>query len=306
MGYVRWACLFVFVAAVWACTPFAGLKPDGGGGASVSSSGEGDSSQSSLPDQSEDASGVGGAADKPSNAADLVSVDESRSMDSGRDDRAEALTRDADGAVDLGAEHPTCPGAPGCKKTDGEVCSVAGECTTGVCGGRCCAAGCSCTQPSPSNLLANPGFDRDLSGWIATKNTVSRSLSDAEKCPYSGSITAEVPAGGDGLTIGQCVASTPLSGVFNFGARVNSAGGGFVTACQVVLFSGFHCDADQLATNETDPSRANFGWNQLDASLPMISGANSFEFRCSLQPDPLTATTFYLDMLYVSRAPNRY
>src|SRR5215831_7969487 len=53
------------------------------------------------------------------------------------------------------------------KKSPGEPCTSAFECSSGLCGGRCCnpGVGCTCTQPSAANLIVNPGFDNALSGW---------------------------------------------------------------------------------------------------------------------------------------------
>jgi hypothetical protein len=308
MRYIRWTLLFAAVAAVWACTPFVGKTSDGGGRNLDSSPGmDADADAAISGSDSKEASDVAVAPETPS-AVDAVVDNESLPIDSSLEERAEALSRDATeaGAPDTGIDHPTCPGSPTCKKPDGEICTADAECATGTCGGRCCAAGCSCTQPNSTNLLLNPGIDRDTSGWSIENGTLSRSLSDAERCPYSGSMTTNIPAGGGNISIGQCVPNTPLKGDFNFGASVYSTGGGFVVACQLVLYSGFHCDADQIATNETDSSKPDFGWNDISASLTMISGANSFDFRCALEGDAQDATTFYLDMLYVSRAPNRY
>jgi hypothetical protein len=305
MRYISWTLLFAAVVAVWACTPFVGRKSDGGAGNLDSSAGtDSDVDASTSSGGSKEASDLGVVAETPIAVDTVVDI----AIDSSLEEGADALSRDATEAVafDTGIDQPTCPGSPTCKKPDGEICSVDGECTTGTCGGRCCAAGCSCTQPNPTNLVVNPGIDGDASGWTVSGGALSRSLSDAEKCPYSGSLTALVPAGAQGIVIGQCVANTPLRGDLNFGARVSSVGGGLVVACQLIVYSGFHCDADQVAMNETDSSKADFGWNQLDASLSMISGANSFEFQCSLEGDAQNDTTFYVDMLYVSRAPNRY
>ena len=118
---------------------------------------------------------------------------------------------------------------------------------------------------------------------------------------------AVLPAMGEEVQIDQCASRVPLRGDFNFGARVNTVGGsGYVVACRLAIYSGFNCDGDLIVTNETNQSKPDFGWTQLDASLPMLSGANSFDFSCYLVAGPDTPTTFHLDMLYVSRAPSRF
>jgi hypothetical protein len=105
------------------------------------------------------------------------------------------------------------------KKPDGQVCSSAIECATGVCGGLCCAAGCTCTQADPTNILKNPGFDKDASGWTIDVGTLSRSVYDFDECPYSGSLIMTLPAN-ISATLSQCVADKPLVGIFNFGVEL--------------------------------------------------------------------------------------
>jgi hypothetical protein len=310
MRYIRWPILFAAVALIWACTPFLGPRmPDGGDGPTFSPpDGREDSVEATLSFDSQAPTDIAGGNDS---LVDITSASEVRPdlADATPEAPVDIAMQDADDvrAKDVEGDQATCPGAPGCKKLDGELCVSDSECATGTCGGRCCAAGCSCTQPSAANLLVNPGIDRDLNGWRISQNTLSRSLSDAERCPYSGSLTTVLPAGRDELTVDQCVSHVPLKGDFNFGARSNTVNGsGYVVACQLAVYSGFNCDGDLILTNETDSSKPNFGWQQLDASLSMISGANSFDFSCYLFADSQLDTTFYLDMLYVSRAPSRY
>jgi hypothetical protein len=220
----------------------------------------------------------------------------------------------------------TCAGAQDCvpaaycagstcvaKKADGEPCSSAMECAKGVCGGLCCAAGCTCTQPSPANVLKNSGIDKDTSGWTIDSGMLSRSLSDAERCPYSGSLTTTIEAGGAARLVSQCVSNTPLSGTYNFGARVKTdrGTGGQNILCEVTFFSGFNCDADAVVDNETNATAAHLEvW---EATTPEsfpdgtpVSGANSVLFSCHLLSDPQAATDYSLDMLYVSKAPARF
>jgi hypothetical protein len=302
MQYVRWVVVFAVVAALCACTPFVGPPKKDAGDASVTADG--------LDELAADGPGI----------ADEVATDLGPSSDTHGEQESDTAPAVLDAAVDSGPEassvevsldlgstdggsEGTCDGQPICKKEDGEVCSSDSECAKGVCGGRCCAAGCNCTQPNPMNLLENPGIDTDTSGWSITAGTgvLSRSLSDAERCPYSGSLTITLPAGGDGVEIGQCVSNVPIKGDINFGASVQIVGGdGEVVACQLVVYSGFNCDADEIGTNETAASKANLGWTQLGAALAMVTGGNSFTLSCGLLPDQSADTTFYLDMLYVS------
>jgi hypothetical protein len=217
------------------------------------------------------------------------------------------------------ASPPDCVPADYCagtacvpKKSDGALCASAAECAKGVCGGRCCAAGCTCTEPNVMNLLKNPGFDLDAGDWMITVGVLSRSLSDIERCPYSGSLTTAIDAGGDERLISQCVSNTPLTGDFNFGARVEVLGGNPPpVVCQATFFSGFNCGADAVAQGETDGGPRTSGWQTLSGSLSSangtsVNGANSVSYVCYLRADPSFQTTFQLDMLYVSRSPALY
>jgi hypothetical protein len=194
------------------------------------------------------------------------------------------------------------------KKREGDLCSADAECGDGTCGGRCCAAGCTCSQPSAKNFLNNPGLDKDASGWTITKGTVSRSLMDAELCRFSGSLVVTIPAGGDNRVLHQCVSNTPFKGDFTFGAKVQTVGGSVasVQACQVNFYSGTNCDADLVVQQETDPQGILSGWQALSGTVSTVSGANSVDFACYLLADATADASFYLDMLYVSRAPDRY
>jgi len=199
------------------------------------------------------------------------------------------------GGVSLGG---SAGGAP--KKPDGEPCSAAGECASGICGGRCCAAGCTCTLPSPTNLLRNAGIDVDLNNWTTDIGTIARTAYDAERCAYSGSLAATVDAEQE---ISQCVQNVPLAGDFNFGVRTRGPQGAI---CQVNFYSGFNCDADIVLSNETDTSTPTSipDWTLVSGTIRGVIGANSVVFRCYLLP--AAGATYYLDMFYVSKSPGTF
>jgi hypothetical protein len=191
------------------------------------------------------------------------------------------------------------------QKADGQPCSAAAECATGVCGGRCCAAGCTCTLPSSANLLKDPGIDVDVSTWTTSIGTISRALTDAERCPYSGSLAAN--ADGSEQVITQCVRNMPLVGDFNFGARFRYETTGDSPQspfCGVTFYSGFNCDGDIVSQNETDPP-SNMGlWQSASGVLLGVRGANSVAL--AVYWFPLSGATLYLDMLYLSRTPGGF
>jgi hypothetical protein len=134
--------------------------------------------------------------------------------------------------------------APNCvaKKGLGAACGAGEQCATGICGGRCCSAPCTCPQPSPGNLFANPGFDSSVTLWdpikaFSTGSTgVQWSSDDADGCPFSGSIQ-EISSGLGNPS--QCVAVTAGAN-YTLGLSIRSLDGSG-GACQIYFWSGINC-----------------------------------------------------------------
>lgn len=194
------------------------------------------------------------------------------------------------------------------RKADGEPCATADECTSGVCGGRCCAAGCTCTLPSAANLLKDPGFDSGVGNWTTmtvtgSPSSITRSTRDAESCPYSGSLQASAA---DEQVISQCVRNSSLVGDFNFGTRFayDSNGSPPNVICQANFHSGFNCDGDPVLANETGAPVPAGNWRSIAGSVAGVSGANSVDLTCYLFGG--AGVTVYLDMSYISKAPAAY
>ncbi|HVR64276.1 MAG TPA: hypothetical protein VMU50_20390 [Polyangia bacterium] len=181
------------------------------------------------------------------------------------------------------------------KKQEGELCSANVECTLGACSGRCCS-GCTCTQPSPGNVLKNPGFDKDVSGWMVDTGTVYRETSDSDGCPYSGSLATTGAS-----QVSQCV-TTPLDGTYNFGARILVVSGGAV--CGVRFYPAAGCQGDELVDDELNAAQPMSGWQAPapESSPPtvQVSGANSVLFFC------VTGDGVYIDQPYVTKIPGKY
>jgi hypothetical protein len=164
--------------------------------------------------------------------------------------------------------------------------------------------GCACTQPSTANVLKNPGFDHDVAGWDITAGSVSQSSVDVENCPYSGALAVSVPAAQ--TEVHQCVAHTPLSGTFNFGARILVVGDGSAI-CGVRFFPGDNCDGTEIVDDELNTTTAITDWQSPtpESGGPVaVTGANSVLFFCELLGVP--PTSIYLDQVFVSRIPYDY
>jgi hypothetical protein len=167
-----------------------------------------------------------------------------------------------------------------CLWEDGRVCASGADCASGVCGGRCCPAGtsCTCTQPGPHNLLQNPGFDVGLTGWNVQAGPGEISWQprgpvdqwnyswDAENCPYSGGAKLTCnkgePCGDQSCAcqwMWQCI-DLPYEGEFTFGKKLsNDNDQPGETHCAVATFTGLGCTG--TSTLRIDQEWINIGWS---------------------------------------------
>jgi hypothetical protein len=259
------------------------------------------------------ASGTACAAELCTDGAGASNYASARSCDGAGTCKAAATTSTCGGTFDCAGTkcRTTCAASTDCiaaaycasntcvrKKTDGTVCAADTECLNGVCGGRCCAAGCSCTQPNPTNLLKNPGFDTDTSGWTidAGAGTLVRVSADAEGCLYSGAMLADIEKSFSQFY--QCVPNVHLDGLYTFGIKMMDAS----AICGVRFYAGVNCDGNEVIDDELNAPLSVSGW-QSPASEGLgpnvsVSGANSVLFFCN------GSGTF--DLAYISPAPAQY
>jgi hypothetical protein len=182
------------------------------------------------------------------------------------------------------------------RKESQALCSRPEECTSGLCGGRCCPAGspCRCTQPSSANLLRNAGFDSSLTSWKDGGVQATWSQIDSEGCPYSGSVSLGDTATGDPS---QCVAVNP--GVtYNFGGWVKKRDGG-TYHCMIYFYPDVGCIGEPMfGGGFSDPNRDYlpsdwiFGSMAIDAPISAFSAA----VRCDVNHS-------FVDRLFLSPAP---
>ncbi len=217
-------------------------------------------------------------------------------------------------AADCGASAYCSGGSCVAKKAPGALCGSASECSSNLCGGRCCNPGapCTCTQPTSGNLLKNPGFDSDLSSW--TQDTVggggfawlanspadgNNVFGDVEQCPFSGSAFISSPANVI-QRLWQCVNISPQTN-YNFGNRSHSSGGAY-GYCDVDLYPGANCSGNP--TNVASGYWINVTWSP-DLTYTFSSGISS-SARVSCYNGSDFAAAFYVDQVYLSRAPSKY
>ena len=171
------------------------------------------------------------------------------------------------------------------KKVLGGICATFDECTTAICGGRCCSAPCTCPQPSAKNLFApNGGFDADLSGWGLTG--LQWSSQDADGCPFSGSAQVLLASGNPR----RCVGVTPGT-FYNIGGMFRNTSGNLYV-CEYTTFAGG--DRTGATGVAGSISGSNTAWTLLIATFQVPSNNNSLLLTCDAN-----ANTF-IDKLFLS------
>jgi hypothetical protein len=190
------------------------------------------------------------------------------------------------------------------KKMPGQVCTAALQCTTGVCGGRCCNTGvtCNCPVQSTANLIQNGGFDllAQLDGWVVGSGpgTVTWQANDPNSCPYSGSAYIDNSAGtANSRTLSQCV-SVARSTTYNFGVTMQSSAG--YVHCAVDTFPQANCQGAGI--NQFDDVWLNVNWS-VDMATTIDTG-NMVSLRVSCWAEMGVALNF--DGVYLTLPPGKF
>lgn len=223
------------------------------------------------------------------------------------------------------ADHYCSSGSCTAKLLAGSVCSTADQCISGFCGGRCCNQGCTCTQPSPGNLLKNPGFDGDLNGWQQSwagqgepPANATWSGVDAEGCVFSGSTKLSAQSF-QTVRLFQCVEVTPGT-AYNFGLRlrVTSLQGEAFAACSAQFYSSNDdCTNERNPIGTGTPVAISDGtlttWTKFGDDLPFAGphdapvGARYAALGCTVNADsPGAGATVEFDLFHATRAPGKY
>jgi hypothetical protein len=188
------------------------------------------------------------------------------------------------------------------KLPDGAVCASNNQCRSRTCGGRCCPAGttCTCPQPTPGNLIKNPGFDTDLSGWAVTPNdgAVTWDPVDALDCPYSGRARLAWSDGDRDTspTISSCM---PVQGGAHYNVGVRAFGPAW---CDVNAYTKANCTESPTQLAQFQWINADWRVSQQDVQMPISSV--SAEITCYMGTNG--ALSSFVDMAFLSPTPGLF
>ena len=123
---------------------------------------------------------------------------------------------------------------------------------------------CMCATKDPGNVLTNPGFDTDLSGWHAANDgsTIAFAFSDGFFCSASGSATTSGGFGG----IQQCARITGGSNYFLGAMYFMSGGTGSPVDCSVEYHANANCDDASLGNDNVSGSSTS-GWSLMHKAV---------------------------------------
>jgi hypothetical protein len=140
---------------------------------------------------------------------------------------------------------------------------------------------CVCRRPSTNNLLVNPGFDTNLSGWggILPTGEPNWQSDDADGCPESGSVHgANTQENTDNAPI-QCVSVTAGT-TYHFGAKFKAATNNQSLSLQ--YYSDANCQTYVPGGPFVRISTTPTNWSPLDTSAVPPVGINSVAIHCSI------------------------
>ncbi len=177
------------------------------------------------------------------------------------------------------------------RKPLGAVCASSDECTTSICGGRCCSTPCTCPQPGAQNLFKNPGFDNVFSDWDSHNGDAQWNGGDADGCPYSGSaqvVSSQGPS--------QCVAVV-AGQTYNFVGWFKNADGKYYD-CYLVPYGDATCSTSAPDSLIVIPGTAPMGtettWTFKAQTVQVPTSVHSVYLVCDAN------TNTYIDKLFLS------
>jgi hypothetical protein len=168
-----------------------------------------------------------------------------------------------------------------------------------------------CPQPSTGNLIKNPGFDANLSGWTVdpgpatidwqpgTFLTANGSYADANACSFSGSAYISEQDSGDSQLIWQCVNVVPQTD-YNFGVQIATLSGAYAF-CDADLYAGPGCTGG--TSNAADYEWLNVAWSSGTFPTMFNTGfSTTVKISCHVE----MGGSFFFDDIYLTPAPGLY
>ncbi len=184
-----------------------------------------------------------------------------------------------------GGSTPVCV-AGACKQ-----CQVTADCTAQnyfACGSN---NTCVCRPQSGTNLLRDPGFDTNLSGWNVNDSSTAKSWAsvDSEGCPKSGSLLVN---GGQG-DVEQCVPASPNI-AYNIGFKYKQAVAGSFR-CIYTFYDDSSCSQDSVGDNTiADSTSTGTSWIQYATTVLAPAGSLGLDIVCG------SSGTANMDEFYIN------
>jgi hypothetical protein len=161
---------------------------------------------------------------------------------------------------------------------------------------------CGCAKQDPNNVLTNPGFDSNASGWTTQSGAaISRTGGDGYGCSLSqcAAVTGFLYQGGG---IQQCARIT-AGLTYNFGAMDDDNGASSPFTCSVEYHGSAGCgDGNPLGFDAFQGTPGASGWTSLGGPTTAPAGAVYALVSCQ-QFDGGSA---YVDQLYLNATNDSY
>jgi hypothetical protein len=160
---------------------------------------------------------------------------------------------------------------------------------------------CGCAKKDSGNVLTNPGFDTDASGWAnEAGGAITRTGGDGFSCMQSGcaSISGFLFQGGG---IQQCAPIT-AGMTYHFGLMYDDMGASSPFTCSVEYHGSSCTDGTSLGFDAFTGTAGSSSWTAMGGSTTAPPGSARALISCQ-QPDGGNA---YVDQLYLNAGNDSY
>lgn len=164
--------------------------------------------------------------------------------------------------------------------------------------------------PAAENLLENPGFDTDTSGWELTGDSAPATLSwapdDAAGDPGSGSLEIRGDSGGEDVRLFQCLGPLPPGSEVRMGGTFRFVEGG-LTEHLIFAFLAFQRSSDcsdgfNFASSSGIAVRSRDSWRSVDKDDAIRPDAQGVLLQVVVRPSDESSGPFVaqVDDLFVN------